>query len=102
MEYEIDGRPARSTASQGQQRSAVLATKLAEVQLLRHRSARTPILLLDDVLSELDGGRRQRLLDAVEDGGSGPQTLVTCSNDEHLADRTARRYRVSGGNVVAL
>jgi DNA replication and repair protein RecF len=102
MEYEIDGRPARSTASQGQQRSAVLATKLAEVQLLRHHSARTPILLLDDVLSELDGGRRQRLLDAVEDGGFGPQTLITCSNDEHLGDRIARRYRVSGGNVVAL
>jgi DNA replication and repair protein RecF len=102
LEYEIDGRPARSTASQGQQRSAVLATKLAEVQLLRRRCARAPILLLDDVLSELDRGRRQRLLDAVDDGGRGPQTLVTCSSDEHLVERPARRYRVIGGSVVAL
>ncbi|MGD0833567.1 MAG: DNA replication/repair protein RecF [Candidatus Dormibacteria bacterium] len=102
VEYEIDGRPARSTASQGQQRSAVLATKLAEVQLLRRRSARTPILLLDDVLSELDSGRRQRLLDAVDDAGRGPQTLVTCSSDEDLGGRPARHYRVRGGTVVAL
>lgn len=69
---------ARSFASQGQQRGLVLALLLAEVELLRRSFRRAPVLLLDDVLSELDGQRRQRLLAAVS---HCPQVLLT-STDE--------------------
>ena len=66
---------------QGEQRTAALALLLAARDHLRERAAR-PILLLDDVLSELDPGRRRLLFEAVRDGG---QTLVT-SADPAVAD----------------
>ena len=71
----------RRSGSQGEQRTAALALLLAARDHLRERAAR-PILLLDDVLSELDPGRRRLLLEAVRDGG---QTLVT-SADPAVAD----------------
>ena len=73
LEFLLNGRPARSTASQGQQRSTVLATKIAEVRLVSARSERMPLLLLDDVLSELDPSRRERLLGAVSGRGTRPR-----------------------------
>ncbi len=66
----------RRSGSQGEQRTAALALLLAARDHLRERAAR-PILLLDDVLSELDPGRRRLLLEAVRDGG---QTLVTSAD----------------------
>jgi DNA replication and repair protein RecF len=74
----LDGRPARAAASQGQQRSIVLAWKLAEVRHLAAATGTTPVLLLDDVLSELDGERRRRLLDELG-AGRGTQALLTTS-----------------------
>ncbi len=71
----------RRSGSQGEQRTAALALLLAARDHLRERAAR-PILLLDDVLSELDPGRRRLLLEAVRDGG---QTVVT-SADPAAAD----------------
>ena len=71
----------RAYASQGQMRTAVLALRLSEVALLTERMGETPLLLLDDVLSELDGGRRGRLLECI----SGIQTLLTCTDPEDLA-----------------
>ena len=74
----LDGRDARVFASQGQQRSLVLALKLAEVELMRAELGRAPVLLLDDVLSELDGRRRELLLEAV---GGTPQVLLTATEE---------------------
>ena len=74
----LDGRPARAAASQGQQRSIVLAWKLAEVRHVAAATGTTPVLLLDDVLSELDGERRRRLLDELG-AGRGTQALLTTS-----------------------
>ena len=71
----------RAFASQGQMRTAVLALRLSEVDLLTKRQGETPLLLLDDVLSELDAGRRTRLLSRI----SGIQTLLTCTD---LSDLT--------------
>jgi DNA replication and repair protein RecF len=59
------GRPAKTAGSQGQQRSVVLACKLAELQLMAAQLEVTPLLILDDVLSELDAHRRQALLHAA-------------------------------------
>jgi DNA replication and repair protein RecF len=73
---ELDGRAARGSASQGQQRSIVLACKLAEVRYLQDTAGVAPVILLDDVLSELDQQRRAQLLALLATGGRN-QVLVT-------------------------
>lgn len=70
----LDGKEARSYASQGQQRTAVVSLKLAEAALIENRTGERPVLLLDDVLSELDGERRAALLNEVAGGG---QVVIT-------------------------
>jgi DNA replication and repair protein RecF len=70
----LDGKEARSYASQGQQRTAVVSLKLAEANLIHDRTGERPVLLLDDVLSELDGERRAALLAEVAAGG---QVIIT-------------------------
>ena len=70
----LDGQDARSFASQGQQRTAVVSLKLAEAALIEARTGERPVLLLDDVLSELDGERRAALLNEVAGGG---QVIIT-------------------------
>jgi DNA replication and repair protein RecF len=98
LELLIGGRPARSAASQGQQRSIVLALKLAEVRHIASRAGVMPVLLLDDVLSELDPGRRRDLVASVAAGGL--QTLITSSEPlpETLPPGT-RRFEVAAGRV---
>jgi DNA replication and repair protein RecF len=81
--FDLDGRAARGTASQGQQRSIVLACKLAEVNYLQNTAGVAPVILLDDVLSELDPDRRGRLL-ALLAKGAQHQVLVTTT--EPLTD----------------
>jgi DNA replication and repair protein RecF len=81
--FDLDGRAARGTASQGQQRSIVLACKLAEVQYLQDTAGVAPVILLDDVLSELDPHRRGSLLALLADGARH-QVLVTTT--EPLTD----------------
>ncbi|GAC1575486.1 MAG: DNA replication/repair protein RecF [Candidatus Dormibacteria bacterium] len=98
VELLIGGRPARSAASQGQQRSIVLALKLAEVRHIASRASVMPVLLLDDVLSELDPGRRRDLIAGV--ATAGLQTLITTS--EPLPDVLppgTRRFEVEAGRV---
>jgi DNA replication and repair protein RecF len=88
----------RRSGSQGEQRTAALALLLAARDELRARSAR-PILLLDDVLSELDPGRRRLLLEAVRDGG---QTLVTSADPaaaDALSDPPDALVRVEAGTL---
>lgn len=98
----VDGNDARAYASQGQQRTAVLSLKLAELQFMREQTNEAPILLLDDVLSELDPSRRHYLLQAVE---QGVQTFVSCTDLESLMLRSwppdSRLYRVTGGRLEA-
>lgn len=65
----------RHFGSQGQQRTAALSLKLAEIELVKQRVGDTPVLLLDDVLSELDAGRQTRLLQSIQ----GIQTMITCT-----------------------
>ena len=70
----LDGQEARSYGSQGQQRTAVVSLKLAEAALIERRAGERPVLLLDDVLSELDSERRAALLGEVAAGG---QVIIT-------------------------
>ena len=76
----LDGRSARHFASQGQQRSIVLSLKLAELELIREIKNEYPLLMLDDVLSELDNFRREYLIRFIE--YSGIQTLLTMTSAE--------------------
>ena len=75
--FTIDGRSARSYASQGQQRTIALAWKIAEVTVVRELLGKTPVLLLDDVMSELDSARRHALTDLVQ---QDVQTFMTTTN----------------------
>ena len=98
---DLDGRVARGTASQGQQRSIVLACKLAEVRYLQDTAGVAPVILLDDVLSELDPARRRRLL-ALLAGDGRHQVLVTTTEPITEVGRFAHvlHLEVSGGVVT--
>lgn len=74
LDIMVNEMPARMFASQGQQRSCVLALKLAECSILEQRSGEAPIVLLDDVMSELDEHRRSYLLSRLV----GRQIIITC------------------------
>lgn len=77
IQFLVSGRDARAFASQGQQRSIALALKMAEVELAEEILGERPVLLLDDVMSELDERRRAAVVDFV---GRGIQTLITTTN----------------------
>ncbi|HAG84079.1 MAG TPA: DNA replication and repair protein RecF, partial [Cyanobacteria bacterium UBA12227] len=77
VEFSINQTPARSYGSQGQQRTLVLALKLAELKLIEDVVGEPPLLLLDDVLAELDLNRQNQLLDAIQDRF---QTLITTTH----------------------
>ncbi|AFY41012.1 DNA replication/repair protein RecF [Nostoc sp. PCC 7107] len=77
VELTINQTPARQYGSQGQQRTLVLALKLAELQLIEEVVKEPPLLLLDDVLAELDPYRQNQLLDAIQDRF---QTLITTTH----------------------
>jgi len=77
IEFTINGTPARQYGSQGQQRTLVLALKLAELKLIEAVVREPPLLLLDDVLAELDLNRQNKLLDTIQDRF---QTLITTTH----------------------
>ena len=94
--FLIDGLDSRLYGSQGQQRTAALSLKLAEVELIRREKGENPVLLLDDVMSELDKNRQEQLLACI----TGIQTLITCTTAENLSTvKDAAKFTVSGGWV---
>ena len=76
----INGRDAKQYASQGQTRTAALAMKLAEREIYRNAAGEYPVLLLDDVLSELDPRRQEFVLNRI----AGGQVFITCCEDDRL------------------
>jgi DNA replication and repair protein RecF len=97
----LDGREARAYGSQGQQRTAVVSLKLAEAALVARRTGERPVLLLDDVLSELDGERRAALLRQV--AGEG-QVIITSAEAGPFPPElisSARVWNVIGGEIQA-
>ncbi|MBE7070635.1 MAG: DNA replication/repair protein RecF [Ruminococcaceae bacterium] len=105
LDIKLDGLQMRSFSSQGQQRSASLALKLAELDILRMFTSSTPILLLDDVFSELDADRRASLLSAMKDA----QIFITCTDRDMAvkelapmeSSESAKYFKVTSGSVSA-
>ena len=93
IEFAVAGRSARSFASQGQQRTLVLAWKVAEVAVARDVLGTAPLLLLDDVMSELDGERRGAFLRLI---GDDIQTVITTTNLGYFTDDLLDRAKVVG------
>jgi DNA replication and repair protein RecF len=101
LAIDLDGRPAREHASQGQTRSVVLALKLAELENLTARLEDPPLLLLDDVASELDELRRGRLFETI--AALPGQSLITVSDRELLPQLPERvDFEVSTGDLRAV
>ncbi|HPY95479.1 MAG TPA: DNA replication and repair protein RecF, partial [Clostridia bacterium] len=94
----LEGQEMRAYASQGQARTAALAMRLAQIDVLTRAHGETPLLLLDDVLSELDEGRQARLLARLD----RMQTLLTCTElngIKHISPSAV--LRVSDGMITA-
>jgi len=96
MLLEIDGVDLRRFGSQGQQRTAALALKLAQARVALARTEQQPILLLDDCLSELDPERGGAMLDLSRDHEQMIVTSACCP--EHLADRLADAHLIGAGD----
>jgi DNA replication and repair protein RecF len=98
MEITIGGASARNFGSQGQQRSCILALKLAECGILEERNSEPPVVLLDDVMSELDKNRREYLLNRLE----GKQTFMTCCDAESFSalKEGGLIFQIKGGSII--
>ena len=98
LALSLCGQDMRAFASQGQMRTAVLSLRLAELDMLTERQHEAPLLLLDDVLSELDVGRRARLLERIR----GVQTLLTCTDLSDLTGASPQAVlRVHNGEILS-
>ncbi len=98
--FIVNGIDIRKYGSQGQQRTAALSLKLSEIELVKKITKDTPVLLLDDVLSELDSNRQNYLLNSIGD----IQTIITCTGlDEFINNRFEinKIFRVENGKVEA-
>ncbi len=97
LKISVNGADARGYASQGQTRTAALSLKLAEVEIFRTLSGEAPILILDDVMSELDLPRRKKLVERVK----GLQCILTCTHAERLLyGAECNKIKISGGKIV--
>lgn len=99
MAFMVNGIDIRKFGSQGQQRTVALSLKLAEIQLVKSIIKDTPILLLDDVMSELDHDRKNYLLESIKD----IQTVITCTGlDEFIKGRLNidKVFQVTDGTVT--
>lgn len=88
MSFFINGMAARDFASQGQVRSVALALKLSEAEIIRRKNKTYPVIILDDILSELDSGRRDYIVHNIEKS----QVFITCCNIDALSS-------LSGGKI---
>ena len=92
----VEGRDVRAYGSQGQQRTAALSMRLSELSVMRDQLDEWPMLMLDDVMSELDPGRRRKLVSHLK----GIQTFITCTDAEDLAGaEVGKAWRVENGEL---
>lgn len=96
LAVEIDGNSAKSYASQGQTRTAALSLKLAAREIMYQETGEWPVLLLDDVLSELDNHRQEFVLNRITNG----QVFITCCEEEKSARlRSGKVFYIQGGRI---
>ena len=94
----LSGMDVRVYGSQGQQRTTALSLKLAELDIMRREIGEWPVLMLDDVMSELDPRRRRQLLGRLK----GIQTIVTCTDMSDLAEaEIGAAWRIQNGTIVS-
>ena len=91
LSFKVDGKDSRIYCSQGQQRTIVLAWKMAEVMLIEQITTQKPLLLLDDVMSELDSSRRSAVTSFIE---SGIQAVVTTTNLGYFPEELLQEAKV--------
>jgi DNA replication and repair protein RecF len=96
IRFDLDGNDARVFGSQGQQRTAALSVKLAEIELIKKHTRKVPVLLLDDVLSELDVHRQGFLLKYI----GGLQTVLACTGVEDILKKASNIGETRLINVV--
>lgn len=97
ISVEIDGNPAKNFASQGQTRTAALALKLAARDIFYQDTGEWPVLLLDDVLSELDARRQEFVLNRISSG----QVFITCCEEEKLANlKEGKAFHIRNGQLI--
>lgn len=95
----INGIDTKSFGSQGQQRSAVLTMKFSSLKIIKELTSEYPVLLLDDVLSELDFNRKKYILSTIGD----IQTIITCTGIEDLTsylDKKSKVFKVKDGEIL--
>lgn len=96
LEIFINDKSARTFASQGQQRSAALTLKLAEANVLRDSISEKPIILLDDVMSELDSERQNYILNSID----GWQVFITCCDPLAVTRlKSGKKFEISNGTL---
>ncbi|MGY8777440.1 MAG: DNA replication/repair protein RecF [Longimicrobiales bacterium] len=100
LEDDRDGLDFRDYGSGGQRRTAALALRLVEAMTIRERRSQRPLILLDDVFAELDGGRSERILDLMEAEDTG-QVVLTAPKDADVRMRkdALPRWRIRAGEI---
>ncbi len=97
LEFKINGISARTFASQGQKRSVALALKLAEAKVIEKNVGECPVILLDDVMSELDPSRQDFILNHIK----GMQSFLTCCDDSNVKNLIAgKKFIVNRGRIL--
>jgi len=96
LEIDINGVPARKFASQGQARTASVSIKLAERDIHYDDREEYPVLLLDDVLSELDAKRQGFILGRITNG----QVFITCCDDDRMQKKNVKLIRIENGKLI--
>ncbi|MCR4746976.1 MAG: DNA replication/repair protein RecF [Clostridiales bacterium] len=94
----LDGLPVKSFGSQGQQRSCALSLKLAEAAVIKKITGKQPVAFLDDVMSELDSGRQDYILNHID----GWQVFITCCDPSSiLKSKTGKVFEIKGGSLCS-
>ncbi len=97
--FFINGTEVKTYSSQGQQRTTLLSLKISELKYMKEETGELPVLLLDDVFSELDAERQKYLIEFIKD----MQAIITCTNVEYLESlmlEGSRIYKVESGTIV--
>ncbi|MCV3296208.1 MAG: DNA replication/repair protein RecF [Oenococcus sp.] len=100
LKFLINGKEVGSFASQGQQRTTALSIRLAEIEMMKFETGEYPILLLDDVLSELDGKRQTQLLDFIQDKVQTFLTTASLSDIDKGLIKDPKIYHVKDGVLI--
>jgi DNA replication and repair protein RecF len=94
LDFKINGISAKNYGSQGQKRSVALCLKLSEAEVIKKNTGETPICLLDDIMSELDVGRQNFILNHIK----GMQTFLSCCDPKSVENlKAGKSFRIDKG-----